>query len=510
MLEVGNFENTAVGIEKISLVLCKQHLFVYSQRTRNESQHLVMQMRACFVDRNGDIYSYSSRDLVMRKLCLLAAFAVFAVQVMTAGGDNTQAVEPGIDTMPPVLTSQSLPCGVRDFTATETRNIPDPPRATPNERDQVERGIQSIRLALDPQAQNVRLTIINPTTFPKSPKVTSANFQVSLIDPSKGGSCVIEVRDWANNVTSRQITIAAATPTASAAAINVGLIKVGAPAGSGTLTITNNTDGPMTLTAITLATGTRFAITAGGGTPIQLLVGATHNIVFSYTPAIGSEAGDADVLTVETACGNVTCALSGTGGVSRIATTNSLTFDETRADVEDCTPVNPTEITIQNTGNVDMNITGWSTDNAEFYVSATGTPTPPVLVAANGSVTINVCFKRATLGVASGNITFANDATDGADNVTALNGNITTGVEDEMGKTARVWFDVANEQIVFTTVRVNTPVLVHDINGRVLASSMVSDAGSFRVNTSSWNNGVVVITYSDENGQRTRTLSIVR
>jgi len=42
MLEVGYFENTAVGIEKISLVLCKQHLFVYSQRTRNESQHLVM------------------------------------------------------------------------------------------------------------------------------------------------------------------------------------------------------------------------------------------------------------------------------------------------------------------------------------------------------------------------------------------------------------------------------------------------------------------------------------
>ncbi|MBK7577979.1 MAG: T9SS type A sorting domain-containing protein [Ignavibacteria bacterium] len=79
-----------------------------------------------------------------------------------------------------------------------------------------------------------------------------------------------------------------------------------------------------------------------------------------------------------------------------------------------------------------------------------------------------------------------------------------------MGKTARVWFDAANEQIVFTTVRVNSPVFVHDINGRVLASSTVSDAGSFCINTSAWNNGVVVITYSDENGQRTRTLSIVR
>ncbi len=446
----------------------------------------------------------------MRKLCLLAAFAVFAVQVMTAGGDNTQAVEPGIDTMPPVLTSQSLPCGVRDFTATETRNIPDPPRATPNERDQVERGIQSIRLALDPQAQNVRLTIINPTTFPKSPKVTSANFQVSLIDPSKGGSCVIEVRDWANNVTSRQITIAAATPTASAAAINVGLIKVGAPAGSGTLTITNNTDGPMTLTAITLATGTRFAITAGGGTPIQLLVGATHNIVFSYTPAIGSEAGDADVLTVETACGNVTCALSGTGGVSRITATPLLSYLIETPSATDC-EANEGKLTVNNTGNVDMVITAITSNSPEFTVSNPTIPALPITVAAGASVQIeSICYSAGVVGVNNGELTITSDATDAAGNKVTLRGETTTSVEDEMGKTARVWFDVANEQIVFTTVRVNTPVLVHDINGRVLASSMVSDAGSFRVNTSSWNNGVVVITYSDENGQRTRTLSIVR
>lgn len=443
----------------------------------------------------------------MRKLCLLAAFAVFAVQVMTAGGDNTQAVEPGIDTMPPVLTMQSLPCGVREFTATETRNIPDPPRATPNERDQVERGIQSIRLALDPQAQNIKLTLINPTTFPKDPKVTSATFQVALIDASKGGSCVVEVRDWNNNLTTRQITIGAATPTLSANAINVGLIKVGQN-GQGTLTVTNNTGAPLVITSITLANGTRFAVTAGGGS-VTIPAGGTHTIAFSYTPVIGSEAGDSDVLTVATACGDVTCNLSGTGGVSRIVTTDILTFDETRADYEDCTPTGPTEITIQNTGNVDMSVTGWTFNNTDFYAAA-GTPAPPVVIAANASVTVSVCMKKSTLGVTTGTVTFANDATDGADNATTLNGNITTGVEDEMGKTARVWFDAANEQIVFTTVRVNSPVFVHDINGRVLASSTVSDAGSFRINTSAWNNGVVVITYSDENGQRTRTLSIVR
>jgi hypothetical protein len=79
-----------------------------------------------------------------------------------------------------------------------------------------------------------------------------------------------------------------------------------------------------------------------------------------------------------------------------------------------------------------------------------------------------------------------------------------------MGKTARVWFDAANEQIVFTTVKAATPVMVNDMNGRTLATATVAEDGNFRLSTASWTNGVVVITYTDANGQRTRTLSIVR
>lgn len=43
-----HIRQTALGIEKKSLVLCKQHLFVYSQVTQFEHQHLVMQMRVSF------------------------------------------------------------------------------------------------------------------------------------------------------------------------------------------------------------------------------------------------------------------------------------------------------------------------------------------------------------------------------------------------------------------------------------------------------------------------------
>lgn len=457
------------------------------------------------------LQSFSLRDLVMRKLCLLAASAVFAVQVMTAGGDNVQEVVPGIDTMPPVVTSQSLPCGVREFTATETRNIPDPPRQTPQERDQVETGLASVRLAFDPTPVNVRLEALTPATFTKDPKVTQATWRVVLIDPSKPGDCVVEVRDFKGNLTTRRVQISAATPTASATSINVGLVKVGDPAKGGQLTITNNTDGPMTLTNIALQTGTVFTITAGGtgNGPINLAVGASHNVAFAYNPVVRPAGDDTDVLTVTTACGNAVCNLSGTPGISRIQTTDSLTFDEVRADVEDCTPTNAPNVTITNTGNVDMQITGWNFSNPAFY-PATGTPGAPIPVAAGASVNVNICFKSATLGAQNGTVTFNNDATDGADNVVNLSGNITTSVEDEMGKTARVWFDAANEQIVFTTVKAATPVTVHDINGRTLATATVAEDGNFRLSTASWMNGVVVITYTDANGQRTRTLSIVR
>jgi hypothetical protein len=446
----------------------------------------------------------------MRKLCLLAASAVFAVQVMTAGGDNVQAVVPGIDTMPPVVTSQSLPCGVREFTATETRNIPDPPRQTPQERDQVETGIASVRLAFDPQPVNVRLEALTPATFTKDPKVTQATWRVVLVDASKPGDCVVEVRDFKGNLTTRRVQISAATPTASATSIDAGLVKVGDPAKGGQLTITNNTDGPMTLTNIALQTGTVFTITAGGtGTgPINLAVGASHNIAFAYNPVLGPTTANTDVLTVTTACGDAVCNLSGTPGISRIQTNDELVFGVKAADVEDCAPT-PDGVTITNTGNVDMNITGWTFTNPLFSPAA-GTPAVPISVAAGASVKVTICFKSPTIGVQTGTVTFNNDATDGADNVVNLRGEITVSVEDEMGKTARVWFDAANEQIVFTTVKAATPVTVHDINGRVLAASTVAEDGNFRLSTAAWMNGVVVITYTDANGQRTRTLSVVR
>jgi hypothetical protein len=440
----------------------------------------------------------------MHKLCLLAAFAALAVSASAGDGDRTQNVTPGIDTMPPVITATSLPCGVREFTATELRNNPNPPKPTPGEKDQVESGIQRIRLALDPSATNVSLTLITTQTFPKDNPVFSCTFQVALKDPSKPGSCVIEVLDWKNNLTQQQINIAAAAPAISVSSVNVGLVKVG-NAGQGTVKITNNGDGPMILTNVSLRTGSRFAITAGNNVPVNVAPnGGTHDVAFSYTPTLASENGDDDLLTVETACGNVTCALSGKGGVSRIVV-EDWNAGEVAADVTKCKP--DPGLLIQNTGNVDLTITNLQISDPKFTLSTPTVPALPFTIPAGGSQSVGqLCYKSSTLGNASATMTITSDATDATDNVANLTASTSTSVEDEIGQIARVWFDAANSQIVFSQVQPSTVVTVVDLQGRVLATQ-VAEGSSLRINASAWT-GVVMVSFTDESGVNSRTISV--
>jgi hypothetical protein len=81
-----------------------------------------------------------------------------------------------------------------------------------------------------------------------------------------------------------------------------------------------------------------------------------------------------------------------------------------------------------------------------------------------------------------------------------------TGVEDEIGQLARVWFDAANSQIVFTQVQPSTVVTVVDLQGRVLASQ-VTDGSTLRINASAWT-GVVMVSFTDESGVNSRTISV--
>ncbi len=109
-----------------------------------------------------------------------------------------------VDTLPPVLTIKGLDCHFREYTVLEQRNVPNPPRPVPQNGDQVESGIQSIRLSST--ARNLRLDLgqDSATAFITAPK--SFSFRAVVIDTTKNASGSILVRDWNNNLASDTLT----------------------------------------------------------------------------------------------------------------------------------------------------------------------------------------------------------------------------------------------------------------------------------------------------------------
>lgn len=438
----------------------------------------------------------------MKKLCLLAAFAALVVGAQAGDNSRLQVVPPGIDTMPPVLTANALPCGCREFTATELRNIPDPPSATPKERDQVESGIQRVRLAIDPKATNVEISDLAPAAFPKDNPVKSATFKVCLTDKGKPGSFVVEVLDWKGNVTKQLYNIAAASLTVNVTSFDFGMVKVG-EVGQGEVTLTNNSDGPTVVDAVSLQNGSRMSITAGGTTPATIAANGTLKITFTYTPTLASENGDNDELTIQTACGTVKVTLKGQGGVSRVAVDdwNAGTVNSGEKCLEP-------GFVVRNTGNIPFKVTDLRISGSAEFTLTNIDPTLPQDIAPGASVTFTrVCYKSDKPADAKATIEVVSDAIDG-DNKADLTANTTVGVEDEMGQTARAWFDANSSMIVVETVRPESVVTVHDLQGRTLAS-MVADGSTLRINASSWN-GVVVVNFTSVDGQVTRSLSLRR
>jgi len=174
-------------------------------------------------------------------------------------------------------------------------------------------------------------------------------------------------------------------------------------------------------------------------------------------------------------------------------------------DVQKCKP--DPGLLIQNTGNVDLTISNLQISDPKFTLSNPTVPALPFTIPAGGSQAVGqLCYKSSTLGSATATLTITSDATDATDNVANLNASTSTGVEDEIGQVARVWFDAANSQIVFSQVQPSTVVTVVDLQGRVLATQ-VAEGSSLRINASAWS-GVVMVSFTDESGVNSRTISV--
>lgn len=335
----------------------------------------------------------------------------------------------GVDTLPPTMTVTAQGCGTRMILAEEMRNTPNPPHSLPNGDDQIDRGISSISFLADPKPVNVRIVLITDNQFPIAPSYKSFIARVELIDPSKQGSGVVAVRDFAGNIETRLVTIASTTPTASKTQIEAGTVFVGTTV-SETITITNNTGAVATITDIHLQNGANFTITQGAIPPVLTLpVNGTHNITVTYKPTLTSEAGDADNLIVVSDCAELSIPTTGIGGVARITTEDwnagsHMQFERV---------CKPNGINVTNGGNVNLVLQSAASTSPDF----TYTPSPafPITIPPGGNASIgDVCYEASSIGGASGFILVNSNANVG-DTVAVLTAEaITTDVEDDFIK----------------------------------------------------------------------------
>lgn len=119
-----------------------------------------------------------------------------------------------IDTMPPVFEKHGTPA-LLSITATEKRNIPDPPRFPPADSDQVETGLADIRLVegnLQMLSENYELTLVTASAFPRVQPYYAFDFTLRVVDTTRPAKAYYIARDWASNTTIDSIRF---TPTAT-------------------------------------------------------------------------------------------------------------------------------------------------------------------------------------------------------------------------------------------------------------------------------------------------------
>ncbi|MBU3678238.1 MAG: T9SS type A sorting domain-containing protein [Candidatus Kapabacteria bacterium] len=107
------------------------------------------------------------------------------------------------DTMRPLITKAPIggACGGFRFEATELRNIPDPPRATPQAGDQVESGIASIDTVPGMRSTNYRIVLVTDQMFPNQSPYKKFTYEWTVIDGRRPARAVYAVSDFAGNKT---------------------------------------------------------------------------------------------------------------------------------------------------------------------------------------------------------------------------------------------------------------------------------------------------------------------
>lgn len=441
-------------------------------------------------------------------LCILVGMAGFLTNGHAGDGhgERFRKLQPGIDTVPPVLYRTDGDCGAWNYTATERRNIPDPPNAIPRETDQIDRGIASVEFMVLPAPVNVRLTLETDQSFPTTPSYKSFSFRVALIDPSKYGSAVLLVRDFAGNVRTDQVTIPPATAVVSPVKRDYGVVRAGT-AGRGIVSIENQSSKPISISDLRIRGNGPFTIANMPVLPYTLPQSGTFDVEVDYAPVRGTTAEDHAALVIESECGNVTSELTGKVGLA-LLDVEDWAVGEIRPDERVC---KPDGLRIVNNGNIPVTITGFDIGNPNVTLSIPTVPPLPIEVLPGAEIHVqDLCYGRTTAGKDTVSVRVQSDAL-GDDLTCVVTGSVATTSVSEDSDVMAPWarYVAASETLEVTCDDSQARIVVVDARGRLLHTTPITPP-LMQVDARAFPAGTVIITIDSARGRRTVAVPILR
>jgi hypothetical protein len=190
--------------------------------------------------------------------------------------------------------------------------------------------------------------------------------------------------------------------------IDFGTIPTGSPE-TVALTVTNAGNAPMNVTSITPPSSPFFSVSYLGTPPIQLLPNTSFTILVTFTPTTANNYNSSFVIQTNAINGNKTVNLQGFG--QSAGGTATLSPEQIDFGAIATGSSKTIALTVTNTGNLSMNITGITAPSSPFSVSYTGTP--PISLLPGTSYTINVTFSPATANNYSSSFVIQTNATNG-------------------------------------------------------------------------------------------------
>jgi hypothetical protein len=303
-----------------------------------------------------------------------------------------------LDTLPPVITISKTLCGFC-ILATELRN-----GSQDDSLRQIDQGINTVVL-LD---SSVNVDLIDTTKY--APPNYEYSFFIQPIDRNKDAIAYFAVEDNAGNIAIDSIKYPGGYLKMEPVEISFQTVYLGASRDT-IIQITNALKDTIKIKRINFKNGYYFKIFNGAAPPdIILKPDSTHKILIGYSPLVEHTEPDLDTIEIHTECGILEIPVSGKG--KELGYSYILVSDVDFRQIE-IGKIGTMNATIQNSGNDDLKITGFSKPKKPFIATGLNSidTTNPLVINPKNTYNFNIIFNPTEEKVYQDSIVFFSNAT---------------------------------------------------------------------------------------------------